>query len=263
MTLLRGRGFTEADAPGSPRVCVINETLAQKYFPNENPIGKRLEIGFDDPPAWREIIGIVADVKFDGLDNATPVQVFEPLHQWSMSNYTVALRTAGDPVALGAAVRGVVQKLDPAQPVHTVKPMTRLITESLGSRTFSLVLLASFAAVALALAAIGLYGVIAYNVAQRTREFGIRLALGATARDVVQLVLREGIRLIVLGIAVGFFAALALGQFVQTLLFGVGPFDPATFAAIAVLLGLVALAACLVPAWRATRVDPVIALRAE
>jgi putative ABC transport system permease protein len=167
------------------------------------------------------------------------------------------------PATLGPALRAAVRAFDPTQPVHTLKPMTQLVTESLAQRRFALVLLLTFAAVALALAAVGLYGVVAYSVAQRTREFGVRIALGAGALDVVRLVLREGVVLIGLGLLLGIFAALALGQLVQSMLFGVEPHDPATFIAIVGLLALVALAACLIPAWRATRVDPATALRAE
>jgi putative ABC transport system permease protein len=273
MTIVRGRGFSSSDAPGTPRVAVVNQTLVQKYFPNEDPIGKRLEIGFDDPPAWREIVGVVADVKTDGLDADTPVQVFEPAHQWQINNYTLAVRlvapmpgeggTLGDPTAIAASIRTAVQKLDRTQPVHTIKPMAQLVAESLAQRYFSLVLLAVFASVALALAVIGLYGVIAYSVAQRTREFGVRLALGATVGHVLQLVLREGIALVALGVGLGLAGAFALSRFVQSMLFGIGAHDPFTFIATATLLGAVGVIACLVPALRATRVDPVIALRTE
>jgi putative ABC transport system permease protein len=263
LQLLRGRAFTVADAPGSPRVCVVNQTLANKYFPGEDPIGRRLEIGFSEPPAWREIVGVVADMKTDGPEAETPVQVFEPVHQFMQNSFSLAVRTAGDPAALAPMLRAAVRKIDPAQPLHNLKPMTQLVSESLAQRTFSVVLLVVFAVVALALAVIGLYGVIAYGVAQRTREFGVRLALGAGARHILELVLREGVWLIGLGLLVGLGGAFAASRFIQSLLFGVGATDPLTFGAIAVLLATVALAACLIPARRATRVDPVVALRSE
>lgn len=263
MTVVRGRAFTATDAPGSPLVCVINQTLAQKYFPHQDPIGRRLEIGFAEPPAWREIVGIVADVKTDGLDADTPVQVFEPVHQWQTNSYSLAVRTSADPAALATTLRAAVRQIDPAQPVHTIKPMAQLVTESLAQRTFSLVLIVVFAVVAVALAVIGLYGVIAYGIAQRTREFGVRLALGATARDVIGLVLRQGLGLIGAGLALGLLGAFAAVTLIQSMLFGVNAHDPLTFLAIPLLLGAVALLACLIPARRATRIDPVIALRAE
>jgi putative ABC transport system permease protein len=191
------------------------------------------------------------------------VQVFEPVHQFVQNSFSLAVRTAGDPAALAPTLRAAVRKIDPAQPLHNLKPMTQLVSESLAQRTFSVVLLVVFAVVALALAVIGLYGVIAYGVAQRTREFGVRLALGAGARHILELVLREGILLIGLGLLVGLGGAFAAARFVQAMLFGVGATDPLTFGAIAVLLAAVALAACLIPARRATRVDPVVALRSE
>jgi putative ABC transport system permease protein len=263
VALRRGRTFGPADRPGAPLVCVINETLARKFFPNQDPIGQRLEIGFDDPPAWRQIVGIVADQKSDGLDAETPAQVFEPTHQWQVNSYSLAVRGAGNPAALVPLVRAALRQHDPAQSVHSLKPMTQLVSESLAQRYFSLVLLVGFAAVALALAVVGLYGVISYSVAQRTREFGVRLALGASSRDVLQLVLREGLVLVAGGILLGLAGALSLSHWLQSLLFGVSGNDPMTLGAVAVLLALVALAACLVPAYRATRVDPVVALRTE
>lgn len=263
ISLVRGRLFDGSDAPGGRRVCVINQALARKFFPHEDPIGKRLEIGFDDPPAWREIVGVVADSKSNGLESESPVQVFEPTHQWQVNSYSVVVRSTRDPVALVPLVRDALRRLDPSQPLHTIKPMTQLVTESLAQRYFSLVLLVVFAAVALSLAIVGLYGVVAYNVAQRTREFGVRLALGATAGNVLALVLRQGVMLVGVGVVLGLAGAFAAAGLVESLLYGVGAHDPLTFVAIAVLLGAVAILACLVPALRATRVDPVIALRAE
>ncbi len=263
MTLVRGRGFTAADAPGSPRVCVINQTFAQKFFPHEDPLGQRVEIGFDDPPAWREIVGIVGDVKADGLDRDTPAQVFEPLHQFPVNNYTFAVRTVASPAQLAPAIRAALEKIDRTQPIHSIKPMTLLLSESLQQRTFSLVLLGVFAAVALVLAGLGLYGVISYNVAQRTREFGVRIAIGAGPREILRLVLGSGSRLIAAGLVLGLLGAALGTRVIQSLLFGVSAHDPLTFALVAVVLAAVALLATWLPARRATRVDPLIALRAE
>lgn len=264
MTLVRGRAFTERDAPGAPRVVIINQAFAKKFFPGvENPLGKHVEIALADPPRWAEVVGVVADARIDTLEAETPVQAYEPYHEFAFNNLTFVLRTSGDPTTLAATARREIQAVDPRLPVHSQKTMEQIVDESLGQRYFSLVLVAAFAGVALLLASIGLYGVIAYSVAQRTREFGVRLALGASARDVLQLVLGEGGRLIGLGLALGVAGALASASMIQSLLFGIGARDPLTFAAIVALLAAIALAACLAPAWRATRVDPLVALRTE
>jgi len=263
MTLLRGRGFTAADAPGSQQVCVINQTLARQQFPNEDPIGKRLAISTDGPPDWRVIVGLVADVKMDGLDAVTPPQVFEPVHQFDNNHFTFAVRVAGDPRQLVPSVRAAVQALDPTQPIFSLEPMTQIIDESLGQRTFSLVLLTAFAGVALALASVGLYGVLSFNVAQRTREFGVRMALGASSREILRLVLRSGSRLIALGIVLGLGGAELATHLVRSFLFGIGDHDLVTYAFVGVILAGVALVAMWLPARRATKVEPVVALRAE
>lgn len=264
MSLVRGRAFTERDAPGAPRVVIINQAFAKKFFPGvENPLGKHVEIALADPPRWAEVVGVVADARIDTLEAETPVQAYEPYHEFAFNNLTFVLRTSGDPAALAAAARREIQAVDPRLPVHSQKTMEQIVDESLGQRYFSLVLVAVFAGVALLLASIGLYGVIAYSVAQRTREFGVRLALGASGRDVLHLVLGEGGRLIALGLALGVAGALASATMMQSLLFGIGARDPLTFVAIVALLAVVAFVACLAPAWRATRVDPLVALRTE
>jgi len=264
MRLVRGRSFTERDAPGAPRVVIINEAFARKFFPGvADPLGRRVEVALADPPNWAEVVGVVADAKINGLDAETPVQAYEPYHVFPFNNLTFVIRAAGEPGALAAAMRREVQAVDPTLPVHTQKTMEQIYDESLGQRYFSLLLVAVFAAVALVLAGIGLYGVIAYGVAQRTREFGVRLALGASRADIVRLVMGQGGRLIGLGLLLGIGGSLLAAGLMQSLLFGIGARDPLTFAAIVGVLGVVAAAACLVPALRATKVDPLVALRTD
>ena len=262
--LRRGRWFTERDTNDTPKVAVINETMAQKIFPNEDPIGKRLT--FDDrqkTPAWFEIVGIVGDVKHYGLDQTTTLQTYEPSTQQTFAAMTLVVRTAGDPTSLSAAIRNAVLQLDKEQPVSNLKTLNQFVSTSIVQQQFAMLLLGVFAAVALLLAAVGIYGVLSYAVTQRTSEIGIRLALGAQAKDVLRLVLGQGMKLAGLGVALGLLAALALTSLMKTLLFGVSATDPLTFGLIALLLLSVAFVACWIPARRATKVDPMIALRCE
>jgi putative ABC transport system permease protein len=262
--LVRGRAFTAQDAPGAPRVVIINQAFAKKFFPGvADPVGQRVEVALDDPPRWGTVVGVVADARIDGLELETPVQAYEPYHEFAFNNLAIVVRARGDPATLATALRREVLAVDPQQPVHTQKTMARIVEESLGQRYFSMLLVAVFAAVALALAGIGLYGVIAYNVAQRTREFGVRIAIGAGPREILRLVLGHGSRLIAAGLALGLVGAFLTTQLMQTLLFGIDERDPLTFAAVTVLLAAVALVATWLPARRATQVDPMIALRAD
>lgn len=264
ITLIHGRFFTEWDAQGSPKVVIVNRALAKKFFPEiENPVGKRLEIGIDDPPQWSEIVGVVADVKIDSLEAETPVQAYEPYHQFSFNNITVVARSSRDPAALATAMRKEVLAVDPQQPVHTQKTMAQIVDDSLGQRYFSLLLIGVFATVALILAIVGLYGVIAYGVAQRTREFGVRLSIGASRHDIAKMVLNQSSKLIGAGLVMGLVGAVLSAQLFQSLLFGVGARDPFTFAGVILLLGTVAVMACLIPAFRAASVNPIVALRDE
>jgi putative ABC transport system permease protein len=264
ITLIHGRFFTERDAQGSPKVVIVNRALAKKFFPEvENPVGKRLEIGIDDPPQWSEIVGVVADVKIDSLEAETPVQAYEPYHQFSFNNITVVARSSRDPKALATAMRKEVLAVDPQQPVHTQKSMAQIVDDSLGQRYFSLLLVGVFATVALILAIIGLYGVISYGVAQRTREFGVRLSIGASRHDIAKMVLNQSSKLIGAGLVMGLVGAVLSAQLFQSLLFGVGARDPFTFAGVILLLGTVAVMACLIPAFRAASVNPIVALRDE
>jgi predicted permease len=269
MRLLRGRNIEERDTPGSPLVAVVNQTLVDRYFPGQNPIGKRLEIAFSTPPRWREIVGVVADVRSAGLDQDTPVQVYvsylqEPhfLHGF-VPAITVLARTTQDPARLGAAMKSAILNVDRSQPVYAVQPMTDVVSLSIAQRRLSLILLAFFAAAALFLAAIGLYGVMSYNVAQRTGEIGIRMALGAQQSQVLMLVQRQGMLLVLAGLAIGILGALGLTWLMRSLLFHVSAADPLTFVLVAVTLIAVSLVASYLPARRAARVDPMIALRWE
>jgi predicted permease len=266
--LTKGRLFNARDVQESPLVGVVNQALVDKYFPGENPVGKRLEIGFADPPRWREIVGVVADVKVAGLDQDTPVQVYTPFTQPGfvgafLPAITVLARTAQDPATVGAAMKSAILRVDRSQPIYAVQPMTDIVSQSISQRRFSLVLLAFFAASALFLAAVGLYGVMSYVVTQRTAEIGIRMALGARPGQVLLLVQRQGMLLVLSGLAIGLVGGLLLTRLMSSLLFHVAPRDPFALAAGAATLVLVSLLACYLPARRAALVDPLIALRYE
>ncbi|MEP7343115.1 MAG: ABC transporter permease [Acidobacteriota bacterium] len=264
ISLRRGRLIIERDTKDSPHVGVINETMAQKMFPDEDPIGKR--VTFDTRganPDWYEIVGIVGDVKQYGLDQATTMQLYEPYAQQTFSSMTLIVRTAGDPANQTAAIRNAVLQLDKEQPIANIKTLDQYLSTSIAQQQFSMLLLGVFGAVALMLAAIGIYGVLSYAVTQRTHEIGIRMALGAGRRDVLRLVVGQGMLLTLIGVATGLVAAFALTRLMSTLLFGVSATDPLTFSLIALLLVTIALLACWIPARRATKVDPMIALRYE
>ncbi|HEU0176236.1 MAG TPA: ABC transporter permease [Blastocatellia bacterium] len=262
--LRRGRLFTERDVRDSPHVAVINETMARKIFPDEDPIGKRITFdGGGKNPDWYEIVGIVGDVKQYGLDQATPMQTYEPYTQQTYSSMTLVARTAGDPAKLTAAIRNAVLQLDKEQPIANIRTLDEILSTSVAQQRFSTLLLGIFAAVAMLLAAVGIYGVLSYAVTQRTHEIGIRVALGAARSDVLRLVVGAGMRLTLLGVGAGLAAAFALTRLMSTLLFDVSATDPMTFGLIALLIVTVALLACWVPARRATKVDPMVALRIE
>jgi len=259
--LLRGRPFNDQDRDGAPRVAIINKSFADQYFQNEDPIGKRISTA--GPEAWSEIVGIVGDVKTSGLDQDTSVQSYVPLAQQPFNSMTFVVRTDGAQGGLANALRREVYAVDRDQPVFRIESLESLVMSSYARQRFATTLFAVFSGLALVLAAIGIYGVMSYSVSQRTGEFGIRIALGAQRRDLLRLVLGQGARLTAFGILAGLIGALAAGRVVQSILFQTGPRDPLTFAIIAVLLGAVALLACLLPALRATMVDPVEALRSE
>ncbi len=262
--LLRGRSLTGQDGPGNRLVCVINETMARRYFPDRDPLGQR--VAFDGPdgqPRWREIVGVVGDVRQGGLDAEPYPEILLPEAQRTIPAITLMVRTANDPHTLAGAVRGEVQAMDPDQPVYAVRTMDDIMKASVAQRRFNMLLLGSFAAVALLLAAVGIYGVISYSVSRRTHELGIRMALGAQPRDIFKLVVGQGMVLVVIGVGIGLAASFGLTRFLSSLLFEVSTTDPATFAGVSLLLAAVALLACYIPARRATRVDPLVALRYE
>jgi putative ABC transport system permease protein len=260
--LLRGRVFTEQDTKNTTRVAVINDSMAKKFFPNEDPIGKRIHVT-NGPTTFREIVGIVGDVKHYSLEQTATLQTYEPYTQQPFSNMTLVVRTAGDPTSLSSAIRNEVLKLDKEQPVSTITTLDQLVSTSIAQQKFSMLLLGVFAAVAMLLAAIGIYGVLSYAVTQRTHEIGIRMALGAGRRDVLRLVMGHGMILTGIGVALGLMAAFLLTRLMSTLLFSVNATDPLTFGLIPLLLVTIALLACWIPARRATQVDPLVALHYE
>ena len=258
--LRRGRAFTAADADGAP-VMIINESFARRFYPNEDPLGRRIIIR--NQPQACEIVGVVNDVRHFGPDQAAAPEMYVPYDQFIIGAVPLVIRTELEPQALIGAVRREIHAVDREVAISQVRTMTQMMSAALAERRFALLLLGIFAAVALALAAVGLYGVMAYAVAARTHEFGIRMALGAQTRDVLQLVFRQGVALAFIGVFVGLIASIALTWLMKSLLFGVSATDPLTFAGVALLLVAVALFACYIPARRATKVDPLVALRYE
>jgi putative ABC transport system permease protein len=266
--LKQGRIFDEHDGPGQPMVCIINETLAKKHFPNEDPIGKRLEIGFSNPPNWRQIVGVVEDLRNDDIAKVPKPQVYGAYYQSpgvlpGAPPISIAVRTAGDPAALAQAIRRSILAVDSSQPVYAIQTMATVVSNNLSQKRFALLLMGLFAGIALLLAVIGLAGVISYMVAQRTREIGIRMALGAQPKQVLWMVESEALRMAAVGGVLGIVGALLLGQSLSTMLYGVSPRDPLTLGVVASALLLIAVAAAFVPAFRATRISPVVALREE
>jgi putative ABC transport system permease protein len=263
--LRAGRVFTEQELADARHVVVINQAFADKYMSGANPLGQQAVIFMksleESQNAPSVIVGVVGDVRQMGLETPGEPTVYWPHPELVYSEMTILVRTSKDPLSLVSAVRNELQQMDPEQPMAAVATMDQLLGDSLSRSRFTMLLLGIFAAISLLLASVGIYGVIAYGVAQRTQEFGIRIALGAGRRDVLRLVLGQGTRLALWGIGLGVIFALALTKFLATLLYGISPTDPLTFAAVASLLVLVALAACYVPAHRATRVDPIEALR--
>jgi predicted permease len=262
--LIRGRFFSTQDTKESMPVVVIDENMARTYWPNADPVGKRLKRGGADSTApWLTIVGVVGNVKHYALDTDSRVALYSPHSQIPSGGMHVAVRTTADPASLAAAVTKEARALEPNVPIYDVKTMEQWLAESLARRRFAMLMLGLFALVALLLAAVGIYGVMSYTVAQRTREIGIRVALGAQTGDVLRLVIRQGMWLAISGVGIGLIVAIALTRVMASLLFGVRATDPLTFLAIAALLAIIALLACYIPARRATKVDPMIALRYE
>ncbi len=265
LPLKKGRFVTDQDLPGSQEVVVVDEEMVRRYWPDTDPIGKRI---YFDPRAGQPIeyitvVGVVGHAKQEALDAEDRVQLYFPYRQNAQGFMSVVIRADVPPETLIPAVRTAVQSVDRDQPLSQVKTMEELLAQSVGQRRLSMLLVGVFASVALLLASIGIYGVMSYSVAQRSHELGIRMALGAARANVLRLVMRQGMTLVIIGLALGIGGAIGVTRLLESQLFGVNPTDPATFAIVALVLGSVALVATLVPALRATRVDPLVALRQE
>ena len=254
--------FLSADNRDAPLVVVINESMARTYWGQQNPVGQRIRFG---PPIWRMVIGVVGDVRHEGLDSEARPEMYVPFAQAPNNDArtTIVIRTVVGPAAVTAALRKAVSAIDAAVPLDQVETMEQRVSASVGQPRFRTFLLAVFSILALVIASIGIYGVMNYLVIQRTREFGIRLAVGATERDVLRLVLGRAAVLIVAGLCLGLLGSVVLARFIASLLYGVTPLDSLTFAAVSLLLSAVALFASYIPARRATRVDPMVTLRWE
>jgi len=264
--LVSGRLFTDQDTRSTPRVVVVDEHMASRLWPNQDPIGKRVRTGGMDanPDApWMTVVGVVGRVKQDGLDSDPRMAMYRAHAQVTSRAMNVVIRGGSDPARLAAAATAEIRRVDPDLPVYNVRTMTSRDDESLAQRRFAVLLLGVFAAFAVGLGAIGVYGVMAFVVSQGTRELGIRLALGATSRGVLVLVVRQGLAVALVGLALGLGGALAVTRVMRSLLFEVRATDPLTFGAMALLLLAVALAASYLPARRAARIDPLVSLRSE
>jgi putative ABC transport system permease protein len=264
--VVKGRTFTDRDGAKAPGVIIINQAFAQKYFPNEDPIGKRIKPGIsttDDDTVMREIVGVVADVRNRNLSSELRPGYFLPQTQVPFNQMTMVVKTNTDPHTFINSIQNEVHSMDPELPVFNIKTMDEYISASVAAPRFNATLLMIFASVALVLTIVGLYGVMSYSVAQRTNEIGIRMALGAQTSDVLRLIVSQGFKLVLIGLGIGLVGAFAVTRVISSLLFGVTTKDPLTFVAVTALLGLVALLACYIPARRATRLDPLHALRYE
>ncbi|MBO0862223.1 MAG: ABC transporter permease [Chloracidobacterium sp.] len=261
--LMQGRAFNESDTSSSTKVVIINRTLSRLFWPNEDPLGRRLSLGNGDTPDWREVIGVVGDAYQWGLTRDPLSEVYFPHSQMPASAMHLVVRSSVDPSSLSQAVLSQVRELDRELPVGAPLRMESVISESTHASRFQTLLMSVFGALALLLVSVGIYGVMSYTTAQRAHEIAIRMAIGAQRRDALGLVIYQGMKLTLIGVAIGLMGALALTRLLKTLLFGVSATDPLTFAGVALLMALVALAACYLPARRATKVDPLIALRSE
>jgi putative ABC transport system permease protein len=259
--LMRGRAFSDQDDSGSTPVVVINQTMARQYWPDGDPVGTRVRL--NNPKITATIVGVVGDVKQGELDDPSMPQIYAPYSQNPFIFATLIVRTQTDPMSMAGAVRGSIWSVDKDQPVWKIRTQQSLLDGSVGQRRFIAVLLGLFSGIALMLAAVGIYGVITYSVNQRTHEIGIRMALGANPGAILGMVMRQGMLMILAGLAIGLGTSFALTRFLSSLLFAVTPTDATTFGGIATLLALVALVACYIPARRATRVDPMVALKYE
>ncbi len=264
--LLGGRGFTDTDLENAPGVAMVNATVAQRLFPGTNPVGKRFmfgRLGTERTPKWLTIVGVLADTRLYGLANPARLEIYVPFRQFAPNGMSLVVKSGVDPAALVSAIRGIVASIDRDQPIFRIATMQEVVNASVSTRRITLILLGLFSGLALVLAAIGIYGVISYSVAQRQKEIGIRMALGARRGDVLRLVLAQGGKISIAGILIGNAAAIGLTRLMRNLLYSVSAVDPATFVAVAFVLAMIAMGACYIPARRTLRADPLIALRHE
>jgi len=262
--LLRGRFFSDQDSPSSPKVAIISETLVRRYFPNQDPLGRQMRFGF--PPnsnVSREIVGIVGDVRDVALSRKPGPMMYVPFAQAPLYGGEVVVRSSLSASSVAAGIRQAVRSIDKNLPVTDIESLNDALGQSISQERFRTFLLGSFSAIALVLAAVGIFGVISYSASQRTHEIGIRIALGAGRRDVLRLILGQGTKLALSGLGIGVVAAVLLMRLMSSLLYSISATDPVTFASVTVILLSVALIACYIPARRAMRVDPMVALRHE
>lgn len=264
MRLIEGRSFNSGDGANTPLIALVNQAAAKSFWHGVDPVGTHFRRHSDTKGAWVTVVGVVGDVRQVGLDQPPRPEIYLPYQQWNIfAPSYLAVRTTGDPMFVADAVREQVWAVDKAQPVTDIMPLEQMLGDYLAPRELQSSLLSGFAGFALLLAALGIYGVLAFSVAQHTQEIGVRVALGAQQRDILRNVLGQGLRLAAIGIGIGVAAALALSQLLSTLLFGISATDPLTFVGVSAILAFVALAACYIPARRAMRVDPMVALRHE
>jgi putative ABC transport system permease protein len=264
--LLRGRDFAAHDDINAPPVVIVSESFAQKFFPSEDPIGKRITVDgsvMPGKPPVREIVGVVGDMHLTSLQTAPKPQIYLPHQQFAIQSMSVFVRTNNDPRLLTAALRDAVNDIDKSVPLYRPRTFTDYVSQSIAQPRLNATLVGLFALIALLLAAAGIFGVMNYSVAQRTQGIGIRLALGAQRGDVLRLIIRQGMQLVLVGVGLGLLGVFAFSRLLQSQLFGIGAIDLPTMLGVALLLGAVALLACLLPARRATLVDPIHALRTE
>jgi putative ABC transport system permease protein len=262
--LLRGRFFSDQDSPSNPKAAIISETLARRYFPNLDPLGRRMMFGFPpDDNVSREIVGIVGDVRDAALSRKPGPMMYVPFAQAPLYGAEVVVRSSLSSSSVAAGIREAVRSIDKNLPVTDIEPLNDALGKSISQERFRTFLLGSFSAIALVLAAVGIFGVMSYSASQRTREIGIRMALGAGRGEVLRLILGQGMKLALFGLGIGVVAALLLTRLMSSLLYSVSATDPVTFASVTIILLSVALTACYIPARRAMRVDPMVALRHE
>src|SRR5262249_27989289 len=261
--LVAGRDFTEQDTPNAPGVAIINEALVKRYWPNEDPLGKQIKLGrFNSDAPWMTIVGMASDVK-QRLDQPAAHEFFRPYSQAAWPWMTIVVRTASHPASFITPIKRALLRVEPERAVSGIETMDEVLARSVAPRRLPMLLLATFSFIALALAAVGIAGVVSFSVAQRTREIGIRMALGASKGAVLRLVLHRSMGAAFIGIALGLLGSVGLTRFLTGLLFGVEPMDPLVLGIVVMILSAVALLACYLPARRATKVDPLIALRCE